>query len=131
MSLAKAVPEGIRDNECESFSIRECPPVPYVPEKDPIQKMVSSLKSDQSVKITIGVDVELHLPIWHCGMREAFLMHVSSALNAIKKQGTFKAFKEAHEAYVEQREVAKQAKSTLALCWLPLLRARKFLRRLL
>ncbi len=26
-------------------------------------------------------------------------MHVSSALNAIKKWGTFKAYKEAHEAY--------------------------------
>jgi hypothetical protein len=31
-------------------------------------------------------------------MREAFLMHVISALDAIKKQGTFKAYKEAHEA---------------------------------
>ncbi len=42
-------------------------------------------------------------------------MHVSSALNAIKKWGTFKAYKEAHEAFVEQKEVAKQAKATLAL----------------
>jgi hypothetical protein len=42
-------------------------------------------------------------------------MHVSSALNAIKKRGTFKAYKEAHEAYLEQKEVAKQAKAALAL----------------
>ncbi len=77
--------------------------------------MVSALKSDQSLKTTIGVDAVLRLPIWHCGMREAFLMHVSSALNAIKKWGTFKAYKEAHEAYVEQKEVAKQAKAALAL----------------
>jgi hypothetical protein len=48
-------------------------------------------------------------------MRKAFLMHVSSALNAIKKRDTFKAYKEAHEAYVEQKEVAKQAKAALAL----------------
>jgi hypothetical protein len=48
-------------------------------------------------------------------MREVFLMHVSSALDTIKKQGTFKAYKEAHEAYVEQHKVAKQAKATLAL----------------
>jgi hypothetical protein len=82
-----------------------------VPEKDPVQETVSLLKSDQSLKTTVGVDAELCLPIWHCGTREAFLMHVSSALEAIKKRGTFKAYKEAHEAYVEQREVAKQAKA--------------------
>jgi hypothetical protein len=29
-------------------------PVPYVPEKDPVQEMVSSRKSDQSPKTTIG-----------------------------------------------------------------------------
>jgi hypothetical protein len=73
-----------------------------VPEKDPVQETFSLLKSDQSLKTTIRVDAELRLPIWHCKMRKAFLMHVSSAFNAIKKQGTFKAYKEAHEAYVEQ-----------------------------
>jgi hypothetical protein len=46
-------------------------------------------------------------------------MHVSSALDAIKKRGTFKAYKEAHEAYVEQCEVAKQAKAALALFTAP------------
>jgi hypothetical protein len=29
-------------------------------------------------------------------------MHVSTALNAIKKRGTFKAYKEACKAYVEK-----------------------------
>ena len=46
-------------------------------------------------------------------------MHVSSALNAIKKRSTFKAYKEAYKAYVEQREVAKQAKAALALLTAP------------
>jgi hypothetical protein len=115
MSLAKAVPEGIKDRECKRFALRECPSVPYVPEKDPIQETVSLLKSDQSLKTTIGADAELLLSIWHCGMCEAFLMHVSSALDAIEKRGTFKAYKEAHEAYLEQKEVAKQAKAALAL----------------
>jgi hypothetical protein len=74
MSLAKAVPEGIRDNECKRFALHERPPAPNVPEKDPIQKTVSALKvtSDQSLKTTIGEDAELHLLIWHCGMPEAF-----------------------------------------------------------
>jgi hypothetical protein len=115
MSIAKAVPEGIKDRECERFDLQERPPVPYVPEKDPVQESVFLLKSDQSLKTTIGADAELHLPLWRCRTREAFLMHVSSALDAIKKWGTFKAYKGAHEAYVEQRKAAKEAKANMSL----------------
>jgi hypothetical protein len=57
-----------------------------VPEKDPVQETVSALKSDQSLKTSIRVDAELCLPIWHCQMCKAFLVHVSSALEAIKKR---------------------------------------------
>ena len=78
-------------------------------------KKVSTLKSDQSLKTTLGEDTELRLPIWHCGTCKAFLMHMSMAANAIEKRGTFKAYKEACEAYVEQREALKQAKAALAL----------------
>jgi hypothetical protein len=106
MSFAKAVPNGIKDRECERYALQERPPVPYVPEKDLVQEMVSALKSEQSLKTTIGVDAELRLPIWHCGMHEAFLMHVSSALNAIEKRATIKDYKKAHKAYVEQHKVA-------------------------
>ncbi len=125
MSLAKAVPEGIKDRECKRFALREHPPVPYVPEKDPIQETVSFLKSDQSLNTTIKVDAELRLPIWHCGTPEAFLMHVSSALNTIETWGTFKAYKEAHKAYVEQRNVAKHAKAALALFTAPTSKGKK------
>ncbi len=125
MSIAKAVPEGIKDRECKRFALREHPPVPCVPEKDPAQEMVSLLKSDQSLKTTIGADAELRLPIWHCGMHEAFLMHVSSALDAIKKRGTFKAFKEAHKAYVKQRNIAKQAKADMSLFTTPTSKGKK------
>jgi hypothetical protein len=111
MLLAKAVPEGIKDCECKRFALRERPPLPYVPEKDSVQETVSLLKSDQSLKTTIGADAELCLPIWHCGTCEAFLMHVSSALDAIGKRGTLKVYKEAHEAYVEQREAATEKAS--------------------
>jgi hypothetical protein len=72
MSLVKAAPEGIRDKECERFTLRESTPVPYVPEKDPVQETVSALKRDQSLKTTIGEDAELRLPIWHCGTRKTF-----------------------------------------------------------
>ncbi len=126
MSLAKAVPEGIRDKECKKFPLQERPPVPYVPEKDPVQETVSTLKSDQSLKTTIGEDAELCLPIWHCGTRKAFLMHVSTALDAIKRRGTFKANKEAWEAYVEQCKVVKQAKTALALLTAPTSEGEKY-----
>jgi hypothetical protein len=125
MSIAKAVPEGIKNRECKRFALQECPPVPYMPEKDPVQEMVSLLKSDQNLKTTIGVDAELCLPIWHCGMRKAFLMHVSSALNAIENRGTLKAYKEAHKAYVEHREVAKQANAIMALFTAPTSKRKK------
>ncbi len=126
MSLAKAVRKGIRDKECKRFVLREHPPVPYVPEKDAIQETVFSLKSDQSLKTTIWEDAELCLPIWHCGTREAFLMHVSStALNAIEIRGTFKAYKKAQEVYVEQRKVAKQVKAALAFVPAPTSKGKK------
>ncbi len=119
MSLAKDVPKGIRDKECKRFSLQERPPVPCMPVKDLVQETVSALKSDQSLTTTIGEDAELHLPIWHCVTRKAFLIHVSTALDAIKKWGTFKAYKEACEAYVGQSEVAKQAKAALAVLTAP------------
>jgi hypothetical protein len=96
-----------------------------MPEKDPIQETVSALKSDQSLKTIIREDAELRLPIWHCGKRKAFLIHVSTALNAIEKRGTFKVYKKAQEAYVEQCKVAKQAKASLAILPAPICKGKK------
>jgi hypothetical protein len=104
MSIAKAVPEGIKDRECKRFTLQERPPVPYVPEKDPVQESVSLLKVTRVSRRPSGL------------MRSsAFLMHVSSALETIKKQGTFKAYKGAHEAYVEQCKATKEAKANMSL----------------
>jgi hypothetical protein len=85
ISLAEAVPEGIRDRECKRITLYKRPLVPYVLKKDPVQEAVSALKNYQSLKTSIGEDTELHLPIWHCGTREAFLMHMNMAIDAIKK----------------------------------------------
>ncbi len=52
-------------------------------------------------------------------------MHMSTALDSIKKRGTFKAYNEAIEAYVEQREAAKQAKAALALLTAPASKGKK------
>jgi hypothetical protein len=126
MSLAKAVPKGIKDRECKRFALQERPLVPYVPEKDPIQETAFLLKSDQSLKTTIEVNAELRLPIWHCRTHKAFLIHVSSALDTIKKRGIFKAYKEARKAYyVEQCKAAKQVKAALALFMAPTSKGKK------
>jgi hypothetical protein len=129
MSLAKAVPDGIKDKECKRFALQECPPVTYVPENDPIREMVSALKSDQILKTTIREDAELCIPFWHTGMCKAFLVHVSTALNVIKKRGTFKAYKEAIKAYVEQCKAVKQAKAALPLLTAPASKGKKTLKK--
>jgi hypothetical protein len=115
MSLANAVPNSLKDRECKRINLSEHPLVlvPYVPEKDVLQEMVSALNNNRSLKTTIGESAELSLLIWHTGTCKALLLHVGLALDAIKKQGHFKAYKEAHELYVERCKMAKQAKAAL------------------
>ncbi len=64
MSLAKATPEGLKNHECKENTLRKRPPIPYVPEKDSFQEMVSSLKAE-SLKTQIGKGTELRVSIWH------------------------------------------------------------------
>jgi hypothetical protein len=113
MSLAKALLDGLKDRECKRITLHKRPLVPYVPKKDVVQEMVSALKNDQSLKTIIGEGAELRLPIWNCGTCKAFLMHMGLAMDEIKKQGHFKAYEEAHELYVVQCDLAKQAKAAL------------------
>ncbi len=82
MCLAKAAPEGLKDCECKRITLCKCPPIPYVPEKDSVQETVLALKAE-SLKIQIGEGRELQVSIWHSGTREAFLMHVGSAMDEI------------------------------------------------
>jgi hypothetical protein len=56
-------------------------------------------------------------------------MHVSSALDAIKKRGTFKTSKTTRLIYVEQFEVVKEAKAIMNLSQSPLAKARNPPRR--
>ncbi len=46
-------------------------------------------------------------------------MHVSAALDAIERWGTFKAYKEAVKAYERHHKVEKHAKAALALLTAP------------
>jgi hypothetical protein len=111
MSLEKAAPDGLKDRECEKMALRERPPIPYVPEKDSVQETVSSYKDD--LKMLIKEGTELRVPIWHSGTREAFLIHVGSAREAIKKKGYFKSFEDHSETYADKREKVKELKDQL------------------
>jgi hypothetical protein len=57
---------------------------------------------------------ELWVPIWHSRRCKAFLIHMGSALEAIKKKGYFKAHKDANEANLERHNLVKQVKAHLA-----------------
>jgi hypothetical protein len=78
MSLVKAAPDGLKDCECKKMALRKRTLIPYVKEKDSVQETVSSYK-DNHLKTLINSGTELRVPIWHSGMREAFLIHVGSA----------------------------------------------------
>jgi len=112
MSLAKATSNGLKDRECEKMTLCERPPIPYVPEKDSVQEMVSSFK-EAHLKTLIKESTELRVPIGHSGTREAFLIHVGSAREAIKKKGYFKSFEDHSEVYSEKREKVKELKKQL------------------
>jgi hypothetical protein len=112
MSLAKAAPVGLKDRKCENMALRERPPIPYVPEKDSVQETVSSYK-DNHLKTLIKEGTELRVPIRHSGTREAFLIHVGSAQEVIKKKGYFKSFEDHSDDYSEKRGKVKELKDQL------------------
>jgi hypothetical protein len=86
-----------------------------VPVKDEVQEEVSKMKNLQ-IKTLLEKDMTLNFPVWHeNGTREAFLMHVTAVLDAIKKRGHFKDYKKAQKAYVEAKQVVELAKAGLAL----------------
>jgi hypothetical protein len=112
MSLAKAAPDGLKDRECEKMALCKRPPIPYVPEKDSVQEKVSSYK-DNHLKTLIKEGTELRVPIWHIGMREAFLIYVGSAREAIEKKGYFKSFGDHSDTYSDKRKKVKELKDQL------------------
>jgi hypothetical protein len=115
MSLAKSVPEGLKPQECKHTKLREPLPVPYMPDKDEVQKEVKKL-TNLEVKTTLEKDTTLNFPVWHKnGTLEAFLMHVTAVLDTIKKRGTFKDYKKAQKAYVEAMKEAELVEAGLAL----------------
>ncbi len=89
MSLSKSVPEGLNLHECKQTKLRETLPVPYIPKKDKVQEEVAKLRQLQ-IKTSLEKDTTLNFPLCQeNGTREAFLMHVTAVLDAMKKRGHF------------------------------------------
>ncbi len=115
MSIAKSVLEGLNPQECEQTKLCEPPPVPYIPKKDKVQEKVAKLRNLQ-IKTLLEKDTTLNFLVWHKnGTREAFLMHVTAVLDAMKKRGHFNNFDRAQKAYEKATKAAESAEAGLAL----------------
>ncbi len=58
MSLAKALPDGLKDDECKKIALHKRPPILNFSKKDCVQEMVLSFK-DNHLKIQIGKGMTL------------------------------------------------------------------------
>ncbi len=68
------------------------------------------------IKTTIEKDTTLNFPVWHKnGTREAFLMHVTAVLNAIKKCGHFNNYEKAAKDHKESRKAIESARAAIYL----------------
>ena len=113
MSTSKAVPEGLKNQECEKGNRKKRPPIPYVPMVDEVQEAVSKGK-EYSYKIKLPDKTEFSVPIWDTGTQEAFLIHVQQAKSACKRKGLFKDYDDALEAVAKFDEQAKSLRRTIA-----------------
>jgi hypothetical protein len=115
MSMLKTVPDGLRARECKQLKLCKPPPVPYVPMKDEVQDEVARMRN-MEIKTTIEKDSMLNFSVWQKnGMREAFLMHVTAVINAIKKRGHFDDYEKSAMKFKEASEAVESAKAGLSL----------------
>ena len=96
MSTSKAVPKGLKNQECEKGNRKKCPPIPYVPVVDEVQEAVLKGK-DFSYNIKLPNKTKFSVPIWDTGTHEAFLIHVQQAKSAWKRKGLFQDYNNAIE----------------------------------
>jgi hypothetical protein len=83
--------------------------------KDEVQEEVAKLRNLE-IKTTIKKDTTLNFPVLHeNGTHEAFLMHVTMVLDAIKKHGHFHDYEKAEKAYNEAKKAVESARAGLSL----------------
>jgi hypothetical protein len=100
-----------------------------MPTKDEVQEEVAKLRNLE-IKTTIKKDTTLNFPVWHeNGTREAFLMHMTAVLDAIKKPDHFHDYKKAEKAYNEAEKAVESARAGLSLLDSTGARSRRFRKR--
>jgi hypothetical protein len=115
MSMLKMVPDGLKARECKQIKLREPPHVPYVPVKDEVQDEVARMRS-MEIKTTLEKDTTLNFAVWQeNGTCEAFLMHVTAVLDAIKKCGHLDDYKMAAWQYEKSKEAVETTRAGLML----------------
>ena len=103
MSVSKAVPEGLKNQEREKGNHKKRPPIPYIPIVD-----------EYSYKIKLPDKTEFSVPIWDTGTQEAFLIHVQQAKSACKRKGLFQDYDDAIEAESKVVEQVKNLRKAIA-----------------
>ena len=111
MSNAKAVPEGLKDQECEKGSRAKRPPIPYVPVVDPVQEVVNTTGT---MTIKLPDKTIIQVSIWNTGTPEAFLVHVREALSACKHKGYFEQYDEAIKILLKSDETIALYRTVIA-----------------
>ena len=115
MSLLKSVPEGLKPHDCKRTKLREPPPIPDIPTKDEVQEEVAKLRPLE-IKVTIEKDITLNFLVWHKNRTcEAFLMHMTAVLDAIKNHGHFLDYKKAVKAHGEAKKAIESARAASSL----------------
>jgi hypothetical protein len=81
MSTSKAVPEGLKNQECKKGNRKKCPPIPCMPVVEEVQEAILKGK-EFSYKIKLPDKTKFSVPIWDTGTQEAFLIHVEQVKSA-------------------------------------------------
>ena len=103
MSLTKAVPEGLKDQECKKGSCAKHPPIPYVPVVNPVQDLVNAKEPPMKIKLPDRTK-KIQVPIWDSGTPEAFLFIF---ISACKCKGYFKKYHDAINITATSKTVIK------------------------
>jgi hypothetical protein len=113
--MLKMVPNHLKPRECKRIKLHEPPPVPYVPEKDEVHDEIFKMRN-MEIKTQIKKDTMLNFPVWQENRtREAFLMHLTAVLDAIKKCGHFGDYEKAASKYKEANKAITSARAGLSL----------------
>jgi hypothetical protein len=113
--MLKTVPDELKAKEWKQIKLHEPPPVPYVPVKDEVQDEVARMRS-MEIKTTLEKNTTLNFAVWQeTKTHEAFLMHVTAVLDAIKNRGHLDDYEKAVGQYERAKEAVETTRAGLLL----------------